>query len=639
MKIVNITAQNFMSFKELSLDVPDSGLIFVGGEVKGSSVTSSNGAGKSALFEALCFGLYGKTLRGSSASEIANWASPRNCLVQIQFFDDHDKVYTVRRYRNHKEEGNALYILRDDDDITSQDSRATQELIEAIVGMSWMVFSTAVVFGEKAQRFTEAKDSEKKAIFDEILMLQRYQDALKALREDLKKLRDTRTALMAGATAAGSTHEAALRELDEAATAVAELELSRESSQGQLTVIAYELDRLRTERDDVDANLQLAQQERDALDANNRELMTTVTEADRNRLRVSEKASRPAIEKRMEITRLTEQITETEAKVKALGKLHGKESCPTCLQPISAHSMESVNAHYQQQLTALRDRHVAASAALIKLQQEEREATAEASKMLNDIMAIKTDIDGKLRRIIVAITTTSAKARDLGNRVSQLERQQDSLTMRYEERKLALEQQVERAAQRVERCAAEYNEKIAAVAGSEIDEVYLKFWEEGFGNQGIKSFLLDEILPALNDRVGYYASALMGEGTRIEFDTESTLKGGGLRDKFDIRIMRDDIKVDYVACSNGERRRIDVAILLALQSLVYERNAAGCNLVVLDEVFDSLDRVGIEKVISLLSDEAASKVVYVISHLNELRDYFSQEVIIVKENGVSEIIQ
>ena len=639
MKIVNITAQNFMSFKELSLDVPDSGLIFVGGEVKGSSVTSSNGAGKSALFEALCFGLYGKTLRGSSASEIANWASPRNCLVQIQFFDDHDKVYTVRRYRNHKEEGNALYILRDDDDITSQDSRATQELIEAIVGMSWMVFSTAVVFGEKAQRFTEAKDSEKKAIFDEILMLQRYQDALKALREDLKKLRDTRTALMAGATAAGSTHEAALRELDEAATAVAELELSRESSQGQLTVIAYELDRLRTERDDVDANLQLAQQERDALDANNRELMTTVTEADRNRLRVSEKASRPAIEKRMEITRLTEQITETEAKVKALGKLHGKESCPTCLQPISAHSMESVNAHYQQQLTALRDRHVAASAALIKLQQEEREATAEASKMLNDIMAIKTDIDGKLRRIIVVIATMSAKARDLGNRVSQLERQQDSLTMRYEERKLALEQQVERAAQRVERCAAEYNEKIAAVAGSEIDEVYLKFWEEGFGNQGIKSFLLDEILPALNDRVGYYASALMGEGTRIEFDTESTLKGGGLRDKFDIRIMRDDIKVDYVACSNGERRRIDVAILLALQSLVYERNAAGCNLVVLDEVFDSLDRVGIEKVISLLSDEAASKVVYVISHLNELRDYFSQEVIIVKENGVSEIIQ
>ena len=639
MKIVNITAQNFMSFRELSLDVPDSGLIFVGGEVKGSSVTSSNGAGKSALFEALCFGLYGKTLRGSSASEIANWASPRNCLVQIQFFDDHDKVYTVRRYRNHKEEGNALYILRDDDDITSQDSRATQELIEAIVGMSWMVFSTAVVFGEKAQRFTEAKDSEKKAIFDEILMLQRYQDALKALREDLKKLRDTRTALMAGATSAGSTHEAALRELDEAATAVAELELSRESSQGQLTVIAYELDRLRTERDDVDANLQLAQQERDALDANNRELMTTVTEADRNRLRVSEKASRPAIEKRMEITRLTEQITETEAKVKALGKLHGKESCPTCLQPISAHSMESVNAHYQQQLTALRDRHVAASAALIKLQQEEREATAEASKMLNDIMAIKTDIDGKLRRIIVAITTTSAKARDLGNRVSQLERQQDSLTMRYEERKLALEQQVERAAQRVERCAAEYNEKIAAVAGSEIDEVYLKFWEEGFGNQGIKSFLLDEILPALNDRVGYYASALMGEGTRIEFDTESTLKGGGLRDKFDIRIMRDDIKVDYVACSNGERRRIDVAILLALQSLVYERNAAGCNLMVLDEVFDSLDRVGVEKVVSLLADEAKDKVIYVISHLNEMRDYFENEVIVSKIDGVSEVTQ
>ena len=639
MKIVGIGADNFMSFKSMAFAIPDSGLIFVGGEVKGSAVTSSNGAGKSALFEVICWGLYGKTLRGTSAGDVANWVSPRNCRVQIQFLDDQDNLFVVERYRNDKEYGNALRLFKGTDDITGSDSRVTQELIEAAVGMSWMVFSTAVVFGEKAQRFTEAKDSEKKAIFDEILMLQRYQDALKAVREDLKTLRDERTRLMALTTAAESTHNAAIRELEEAIQALAELEQSQESSQGRAAILERELRNTSVECEAVKAQLLAAQKERDELDVNNRELMNAVTEADRRRLQVESKASRPGIEKRLEIQRIDEQIADIDRKTKSLKSLRGKDACPTCLQPLSAHSVESVTAHYREQVAGLNDRLTETKAALLLLQKEERQATAEATGTLNEVVALKSEIDSQLRRKVTEVVTLTTRARDLDTRQTQLTRERDSLTMRYEERKRMLDQQLERANKRVERCAAEYNEKIAAVAGSEIDEVYLKFWEEGFGNQGIKSFLLDEILPALNDRVGYYASALMGEGTRIEFDTESTLKGGGLRDKFDIRIMRDDIKVDYVACSNGERRRIDVAILLALQSLVYERNAAGCNLMVLDEVFDSLDRVGVEKVVSLLADEAKDKVIYVISHLNEMRDYFENEVIVSKIDGVSEVTQ
>jgi DNA repair exonuclease SbcCD ATPase subunit len=639
MKIVGIGADNFMSFKSMALSIPDSGLVFVGGEVKDSAVTSSNGAGKSALFEALCWGLYGKTLRGTAVGDVANWSSPRNCRVQVQFLDDHNTLYVVERYRNDKEYGNALRLFKETDDITSQDSRATQELIEAIISMSWLVFSTAVVFGEKAQRFTEAKDSEKKAIFDEILMLQRYQDALKAVREDLRTMRDERTRLMAKASAAESTHAAARHELEEAEAAIQELEASQESSQGRVAIVAKEIRNIQIEHSAAESQLQEAQRQRDELDANNRELMTAVSEAERSKLAIESKASRPGIAKRLEIQNIEGQIAETERKSKSLRSLRGKESCPMCLQPLSAHSVESVTVHYREQAAQLNEQLIEVKAELIRLQKEERAAIAEAQKNLNDVIAIKIEIDGKARRKVVEITTLTVKVRELGARLVALERERDSLTMRYEERKRVLDQQLTRANQRVEQCVADYEARLAEVAQSEIDESYLKFWEEGFGNQGIKSFLLDEILPALNDRVGYYATALMGESMRIEFDTESTLKGGGLRDKFDIRIMRDGVKVDYVACSNGERRRVDVAILLALQSLVYERNAAGCNLVVLDEVFDSLDRVGVEKVVSLLADEAETKTIFVISHLNEMRDYFNQEVIIVKENGVSEVVQ
>jgi len=91
-------------------------------------------------------------------------------------------------------------------------------------------------------------------------------------------------------------------------------------------------------------------------------------------------------------------------------------------------------------------------------------------------------------------------------------------------------------------------------------------------------------------------------------------------------------EIDYNACSAGDKRRIDVAILLSLQSIVAQRSASSSNLVVFDELFDSLDNVGIERVINLLHEEAREKMVFVISHIQELADYFDN-VIVVKNRG------
>jgi len=67
MKFLNLRAKNFMSFEELDFIFPQSGLYFVGGEIQDGGMSNSNGAGKSALFEALCYGLFGKTIRGIAA--------------------------------------------------------------------------------------------------------------------------------------------------------------------------------------------------------------------------------------------------------------------------------------------------------------------------------------------------------------------------------------------------------------------------------------------------------------------------------------------------------------------------------------------------------------------------------------------
>lgn len=628
-----------MSFDALALEIPAQGLVFVGGEVKGSSVTASNGAGKSALFEALCWGLYGATLRGISAGDVVRWSAKKNCYVRVMLLDDQDNLWTVARYRNDSEHANSLYLYKEDDDMTGAGARHTQEFIDSITGMSWLVFSTAVVFGEKAQRFTEARDSEKKQIFDEILMLQRYQEAQGAVRRDLKELRDARASLNSALAVAESARSAAAREMEETESAIAELEASRESAQGRLSAIAVQLEQYKKEHQKAEQQLTTAQQAREELDVQNRELMAAVSQADRERLEIEQKASRPIIAKRVELTDITSRLAEARKSAQSLGSLRGKDKCPTCFQTLDTHSMDGVAKHYAEEVGKLEKRETLMKAELIKLQESQKAAVAEAKRNLDEVMSIKSQLDAQLRGKVSEGVTLTAKVRDLATKINALEREHDQLTMRHDERKRMLDAQMERVVGRAEVADLNFAHAQEAVKESESQEEYLTFWESGFGNQGIKSFLLDEILPALNDRVAYYATALLGDNMRILFDTESTLKSGAVRDKFDVRIVRDGVNVDYISCSNGERRRIDVAILLALQSLVYERNAAGCNLMVLDEVFDSLDRTGVEKVVGLLAEEAKEKVIYVISHLNEMRDYFENELIVTKTDGVSEVVQ
>ena len=103
--------------------------------------------------------------------------------------------------------------------------------------------------------------------------------------------------------------------------------------------------------------------------------------------------------------------------------------------------------------------------------------------------------------------------------------------------------------------------------------------------------------------------------------------------------MYGDEIVVYENCSSGEKGRIDVAILLALQNLIFSRNASNCNLVVFDEVFTNLDITGIERVVNLLREESENKAILVISHQNELKDYFDNQILVVKDGGGSRIEQ
>ena len=95
---------------------------------------------------------------------------------------------------------------------------------------------------------------------------------------------------------------------------------------------------------------------------------------------------------------------------------------------------------------------------------------------------------------------------------------------------------------------------------------------------------------------------------------------------------------EYLGSSGGERRRVDLSMLLALRELAKARLEQTFDLLFVDEVFDKVDKSGIERVIHLLTQQTDDSV-FVISHDPSLMDAFEEVITVEKTDGLSKIVE
>lgn len=167
---------------------------------------------------------------------------------------------------------------------------------------------------------------------------------------------------------------------------------------------------------------------------------------------------------------------------------------------------------------------------------------------------------------------------------------------------------------------------------------YYEYWVAGLANAKLKSYIMDAITPMLNERANHYSGFLTGGSVTIEISTLTKLKSGEMRDKFSINIYSPS-GADYELCSGGEKKRIDICILLSLQDLVRARAKTPIDLVIMDECCENMDEVGIERLLDLLhniSNEHGSCLY--VTHSDEMKTRFPNVVTVVKENGISQVI-
>jgi DNA repair exonuclease SbcCD ATPase subunit len=146
---------------------------------------------------------------------------------------------------------------------------------------------------------------------------------------------------------------------------------------------------------------------------------------------------------------------------------------------------------------------------------------------------------------------------------------------------------------------------------------------------GIKTTLIKKFIPIINQIINHYLTTF---DFFVSFELDETFSEtikSRYRDEF-----------SYNSFSEGEKKRIDLAIMLTWRAIARKRNSASTNLLIMDEVFDSsMDVEGVDSMIKVITETLDDNNIFVISHRENLRDKFEKVMTFKKVQNFSTLLQ
>jgi DNA repair exonuclease SbcCD ATPase subunit len=514
MEIRKLTARNFYSFKHLELDLTKyNGIVRIEGKNKDSE--GSNGSGKSSIFEAIVFGIFGKTIRKSTEESIVNNSSGRDTMVVVELIKGNERISIHRTKRP-----SSLNLFVNDQNRNKETALETQKLIEELLETDYKSFLASVVFGQHSEvSFLDSSPEEKRNIIKNCFSLEEF-----FLRR----------------------------------TAIKELKSKYTS---ELKVWNTILDSLRKEKLKLEANIPDKKYKYVELPS-----LESILQAEKKILEVESQIH--------DNTREIRKINDSLKKVKEAIK----------------------RGPYKEQ--NIND--------ILTLTNQEMQLRSELEILEhNEVVFYKQ---------IVSLTPEYSS----------------SLWAKYNEKnKLVLEanQHIDKFNQVLDQIK-EHETKI-----KELDQKceVMKFWEMAFSEKGIIKYIIRNILEYFNNKSNEYVSILTNNQFTITFSDElaETIRNNGT-------------EVKYISLSGGEKRKANLAIMLALQDLSSKISKTDCNLIFFDEICDNIDDLGIEAIHNLLNTlniQYPDKKLFIITHNNYLSELLneSQEIKVIKEKGISRI--
>lgn len=585
-----INLRNFMSFhKETFSDLDRRGLTLIEG--KNLDDGDSNGSGKSSLWDAVSFALFGHTVRGLKGDEVVHRKFKKECEVRVEF-EFKGQTWAVVRTRK----PDRFYVEVDGKTNELGTTAMTQQWLIDTLEIDYDLFRSTVVFAQgETFNFVNSTNKEQKEVLSKIMRIS-YEARLNKAKAKIKDLKEKKYDVDRNLTVLNSH---VIEGEDFFSDEIEDWEASRTAR----------IDRKKNEARDIKKKLEELKD--DDASVMEKQIKENTEKIDQIRARSADYVTKSA-DLRAEVKQAQKYLDSAEDLMKA-------PECPTC-----GHAIDGLD-------LADKLRHVESEMEITKVELLKWEEKVMLSNQGQDKLS-KSSHDLRNKVMIVKLAT---QQRDLlTESVSDI--LEEVKEIKTEENPWFKKRVGELIKQKDIRTKIAAFEKTKESVDAMIP--YVDFWVNAFGDSGIKSFVFDLVCATLTTRTNYYLNILTSGKVIVTFDTQKKTKSGEVREKFDCEILVDGQTVKYDAYSGGEKRRISLAVDLALSDLMSDYYVQTFNIVVFDEQDLHLDRQGRAAYLNLLKEVAKTKHVFVVAHDTEFKATFDDVLIIQKKDGISAVI-
>ena len=538
-------------------------------------IIGTNGAGKSTILDALTFVLFNKPFRKINKPQLVNTTNERDCLVELEFVVN-GRDYLVRRGIK----PNIFDIEVNGNPLHKQaDDRANQRVLEqSILKLNYKSFTQIVILGSSTfVPFMQLTTANRREVIEDLLDIRIFSAMSNIIKDRIREKKEQ----------------------------IKSLDLKKQTIRDKMKMQQEFIEELENRGN---ANINSNKKKIAKLDG---EVGNYIEENEGFQSNIEE------------ISKRQEKLTGSREKLPKLNNLKGKISqkvsaitkehkfftentvCPTCTQTIEEEFRLNRISDAQNKARELKEGYEELEQTIKSEQERERQFNAlsqEITKLTHGISQNNTRVSLNQRQI-----------RDLENEIQTIT---ENLANRNTEH------------EKLEEFKTNLQKTIEYLSDKKQEIVHHDFAYSLLKDDGVKTKIIKKYLPFINQQVNRYLQMM---DFYINFKLD-----GEFNETVESPIHED---FSYSSFSEGEKMRIDLALLFTWREVARVKNSVNTNLLIMDEVFDSsLDGFGTDEFLKIIRYVIKDANIFVISHKSELHDKFDNVLKFDKVKGFSRLV-